>query len=470
VEKTKKMTVAIAGATGFIGRLVTAYLSSTYHVIGLSRSAKTVSDDPSTVDEWRQCDLFSMSNVERALQGVDFAIYLVHSMMPRDRLTQGSFSDLDVLLADNFALGARKNGLKQIIYLGGMIPQSGPLSKHLESRFEVEHVLASSGVPLTTLRAGLILGKNGSSARILTHLVKRLPIMLCPNWIKTANQPIVADDMARVIARAVGDERTFGRIFDVGGSEIVTYRWLLKATAQAMGRSTPVLVLPFISVKFSKLWISTVASAPRALVDPLIDSLGHEMIATNNDIWTLTGLEPTPLSVGIKEIAQVGLETPRAFQGRKPDPSGSIVRSVQRLPKPSGMLATEVAELYIAWLPKFLRFILRVQIDDKACAFYGPFVRKPMLILTTSTEHSFPDRRLFFITGGLLASNSQRGRLEFREVLDGKHILACIHDYRPSLWWGLYRWGQAPVHAWVMASFSSFLSSYAKESVSKPSL
>ena len=159
--------VVIAGATGFVGRSLAAKLQGAYYLIGLSRVASRGSaGGPGTscpVDELRGCDLHSPLATENAVRGAEYAYYLVHSMMPSTRLSQGDFWNFDLIAADNFAQAARRAGVKQIIYLGGLVPSGDALSRHLESRLEVERTLGAHGVPLTALRAGMVIGADGPS-------------------------------------------------------------------------------------------------------------------------------------------------------------------------------------------------------------------------------------------------------------------------------------------------------------------
>src|ERR1700761_2840056 len=163
-------TLVLAGAAGFIGQALAATLKDHFRVIGLSRKARPTD---ANVAEYRRCDLFNLREAEAGLAGADYAVYLVHSMLPSARLTQGSFADMDLICADNFARAARIAGARQIVYLGGLIPDDVKLSPHLRSRLEVERTLGRYGTPLTVLRAGLILGAQGSSFQILLRLVRR---------------------------------------------------------------------------------------------------------------------------------------------------------------------------------------------------------------------------------------------------------------------------------------------------------
>lgn len=147
-------TVAVAGASGFVGSQLLPQLASEFAVVGLARRTQSNAGNI----EWRACDLFSAGSTYEALRGIDVAIYLVHSMMPSSHLFQGNFHDTDLLLADNFAQACMKQGVKQIIYLGGLVPNTGFVSQHLESRQEVEGVLQASGIPVTCLRAGIRAG------------------------------------------------------------------------------------------------------------------------------------------------------------------------------------------------------------------------------------------------------------------------------------------------------------------------
>ena len=154
------------------------------------RSAAAPADGADPAVEWRTCDLFSLAQTELAVHGADVAVYLVHSMLPAARLTQASFEDTDLLLADNFARACAKSGIRRVVYLGGLIPRADGLSRHLQSRLEVERVLASRGAQVVSLRAGLVLGGEGSSFQMLMTLVQRLPVMICPAWLATPTQPI----------------------------------------------------------------------------------------------------------------------------------------------------------------------------------------------------------------------------------------------------------------------------------------
>ncbi len=449
--------MVIAGASGFIGRSLSAQLSTHFRVVGLSRRPIEPKADDG-VAEWRQADLFSMGETEQGLQGADYAVYLVHSMLPQDRLTQATFADLDVLLADNFARACQKAGVKKIVYLGGLIPASGSLSQHLRSRLEVEDVLAAYSTPVITLRASLILGRAGSSSQILARLVQRLPAMVCPKWTQRLVQPIVLDDVIDALCYCVRLAPGQTRTFDLGGPRTMTYRELMAETASALGLKRRFYNVPIGAPGLAIAWVKMITGAPWALVSPLVQSLAHDMVAANDDIWREMGQSPRALQAGLDDLRRISEENPHAFR-HAPQRDGQLgVRSVQRLPHPEGTSATDLARIYLRWLPRFFSGVIQVRIDGTRAEFLAPIFRRPILILELSVERTFGDRPLFRIVGGLLVRPAPRARFEFREANAGRIALAAIHEFQPRLWWPIYRLTQAPFHAFVMAAFGRYLS------------
>ena len=321
--------VAVAGATGFIGSALAPVLSDRFELVGLTRSDRGALRNYSQV---RRVDLFSRLDTLAGLEGVDYAIYLVHSMMPSARLVQANFEDLDLLCADNFAKCAAEQGVKHIVYVGGLQPSGPTTSAHLESRLEVERALGTYGVPVTTLRAGMIVGGNGSSFQILTRLVDRLPLMVCPSWTNTATQSVALKDVVWAIDQTIDSPGSGSRVFDLGASEPCTYRELMATTAEEMGKVRRFIGVPLVTPALSRLWISTVTGAPKALVAPLISSLRYEMVARTDTEFRL----PNEPRTSIRETLRLALdaipeaEEPRAFRPplKKPKP---VVLSVQRM-------------------------------------------------------------------------------------------------------------------------------------------
>ena len=214
-----KKTVAIAGATGFIGKWFIDKYKNEFNIIALSRN-KLRYPEKSNI-HWKQVDLYSISSTTKALENVDIGIYLVHSMQPSTRMNQGSFEDTDILLADNFSRAAQDCKLEQIIYVGGILPKDEyTMSKHLRSRYEVEKTLGSGLTPLTSIRAGIIIGPNGSSFRIVQKLVENLPLMACPEWTKSLNQPIDILNALQIIKWCIGNKKTFNKPLEIGGDPV----------------------------------------------------------------------------------------------------------------------------------------------------------------------------------------------------------------------------------------------------------
>lgn len=231
----KRPVIALTGASGYIGNNLLKKLGKQADIIALSRNGDKYEDSENVT--WRSADLFSLKDAEKALEGADYAVYLVHSMMPSAKLTQAKFEDMDLILADNFAQAAKKNGVKQIIYLSGIIPpDADELSRHLRSRLEVEKVLSSYGVPVTTVRAGLIVGPKGSSFPIVKKLVKRLPMMALPKWTRQKTHPIALQDVLHALKGSIGNKKLSGESIDVGGPEIMTYKEMMIDTAEVMGK------------------------------------------------------------------------------------------------------------------------------------------------------------------------------------------------------------------------------------------
>jgi len=428
VESEDKPRLIIAGASGFVGKALAPLLADRFHLVGLSRSERAGGNG---FAEHRKCDLFSLRQAERALEGCEYAIYLVHNMMPSAKLTQGNFADLDVVCADNFARAAARAGVKQIVFLGGLRPNDGSLSKHLESRAEVERVLAGHGVPVTTLRAGLILGGDGSSFQIMSRLVQRLPIMVCPRWTNTRTQAVALRDVVQLINYVIGREEHYSRVYDVSAPEVVTYRELMAMTARALRKRRWFIPSRVLSPGLSRLWISLVTGAPRALVAPLVQSLKHEMVAGPSTLAAEAGLRRTSMREAIElAIADDSVTVPHAFRGAKSDDRPHSVRS---------------------WM-------LRVRRQaGEGFSFDLIPLGITLLTLTHSAARSSADRQLFHVTGGALAPAGSHARFEMRQILGGRTLLAVVHDYEPRLPWLLYVATQAPFHKWLMHRFGKHL-------------
>ena len=394
------------------------------------------------------------------MAGVDYAIYLVHSMMPSARLVQGSFEDLDLLCADNFAKAAGRAGVKQIVYLGGLMPSEDDVSAHLESRLEVEHVLGSAGVPVTSLRAGLVIGANGSSYQLLTRLVRRLPIMVLPSWTQTKMQPVSEQEVVEAFQYVLGNPDCFGEVYDLYSTAPVSYEELMQATARALNLTRRFVGVPLLSPKLSRLWVSLTTGAPKELVAPLIESLRHEMLARKTPAHQLPISQERDLIELIQGASASGAASgaPRAFLKPARTGGADTVRSVQRMQLPEGRDAQWAAQEYFRWLPEAMKGLVQVvQLGDGKIAFRFSEKGPVLLELEMRSHRSDPTRQVMRVTGGYLAKETDRGRLEFRQVLDGRTLLAAIHDFVPSLPWWVYRPTQAEVHRWVMERFGKHL-------------
>lgn len=397
-----------------------------------------------------------------ALKDVDVAIYMVHSMMPSSRLFQGNFHDTDLLLADNFAHACQQNGVKQIIYLGGLVPE-GYISPHLQSRQEVEGVLQASGIPVTVLRAGMIVGPGGSSFEILRSLVKKLPVMVLPRWTQSATQAVFIDDVVRVIEKAIDNPDFMQKTIDVVNGESLTYEGILRGAAKVLGLKRRMLPVPIASTGFSKLWVMIFGNSTYELVSPLIDSL----------LCDLPQLKPSPLIAPLirfpqfeSMIVETLKQDPNAPQGR---PKRRIVhedsvRSIQRLPSVSQDCAW-IATQYVKWLPSFFFAIIKVKTcpEKNRIEFYLTVFPKPLLVLEHVKEGFELPREKFHIVGGVLSKTTNTGWLEFRQIDHKKYTLASIHEFVPKLPWLFYIYTQALLHRFTMFMFGRYLSKVSHE-------
>ncbi|MFL5320671.1 MAG: NAD(P)H-binding protein [Myxococcaceae bacterium] len=454
------LKIVVAGASGFVGRALVEKLARTHEVIGLTRSKHLPppSSSPGVPGlRWMSCELFSLLQVEEALAGADVAFYLVHSMLPHAHLVQGSFADFDLILADNFARAAKQLGVKHVIYLGGLVPEGGELSPHLRSRLEVEETFRARGLPFTAVRASIVIGPSSSSFRIVERLVKRLPVMITPGWTLTPTQPIALADVVELLERVVLDPEAIGRVADVGGPDVLSYRELIQRTGVALGRPRRTIPISLLTPKLSKLWVSMVTQTPMALVSPLVESLRLPMVVRDDWLLRKSARRMTPMSEALAaSIAVARSESPASSHSGK-HRFDRDVRSVQRFVLPRGLRARDVSEEYFRWLGT-LSFV-DVRVSGQTHQLFVKGFPRAILELSRSVERSSADRELLYLTGGLLSRPTERprGRFEFREVLGGKFILAAIHSFMPRLPWQLYKYSQALVHLNVMRRFGEHL-------------
>ncbi len=452
-----KITVALAGAGGYIGSWFIEQYKDIYQLIGLSRGKVESNLYPEV--EWRQVELYSITSTAEALRGVDVAIYLVHSMSASTRLNQGSFEDTDLILADNFSRAAEIAGIKQIIYLGGLIPDEPEehLSRHLKSRLEVEKTLGSRTAKLTAIRASIIVGPGGSSFDMIKNLVQKLPVLMCPKWTNSLTQPISLRDTLDIINTCIGNSKVYDQVFEIGSPEVMSYRDMLARTAKVMGKKRIIFSVPVFSLGFSKFWVGLFGNTPPQLVSPLVESLKHTLVVNPVHAFKEKEMDYLGYEASV-EVALSTTERPKLPRFKYNKGLKNTVRSLQRMTNLGRHDALWVAERYALWLPNFFRYIIRGKLrGTEVLGFHLLWGKEPMLELTHVPDRSDSQRQLFYISGGWLVKRYDYGWLEFREVLDSKYIISAIHEFAPRLPWFIYVNTQARLHLWVMSRFQKYL-------------
>ena len=275
------MKVTVFGATGVVGRALVPLLSD-HEVTAVSRTPRD-----ETGARWVVADAATGEGVAEALAGAEVAYYLVHSLGARD------FEEQDRAAAETVARAAEAAGVRQIVYLGGLGADDPDASAHLRSRRETGERLASGRVPVTTLRAAMIVGKGSAAFETILGLVKRLPVMITPTWVSTPTQPIALDDVAAYLAGVCGKDGAIGAGFDAGGPEVMTYRQMIERIARLLGRSPTIVEVPVLTPYLSALWLNLVTPVNASVARPLVEGLRNPTIAREERIRELVPLELT---------------------------------------------------------------------------------------------------------------------------------------------------------------------------------
>jgi uncharacterized protein YbjT (DUF2867 family) len=288
------MKVVVFGATGTIGRPLVAELAKEHEVTAVSRREQRGEGNVT----WAQADATDGGSVARVLEGAEVAYYLVHSLGATD------FEERDLQAAETTARAAEQAGVQQLVYLGGLGDDSPDLSAHLRSRRETGRRLASTSVPVTALRAAIVIGQDSAAFETIVSLVDRLPAMITPRWVSTRTQPIALDDVVAYLAGVCGHEEAFGQELDVGGPEVMTYREMMERIAVLRGKRPFIVEVPVLTPYLSSLWLHVVTPVKAGIARPLIEGLRTETVAHDDRIRELVPAELTPFDVAVREALE----------------------------------------------------------------------------------------------------------------------------------------------------------------------
>jgi uncharacterized protein YbjT (DUF2867 family) len=286
-------TVLVTGASGFVGSHLASALVEAGHTV---RAMTRRPADYTGAGQPVAGDVSDPASLADALAGVDAAYYLVHS------LDSGDFVERDAQAARNFGAAAAAAGVERLIYLGGLGREDQELSAHLRSRREVEQLLGEAGVPVTVLRAAIVIGHGGISWEITRQLVAHLPAMVVPHWATTRTQPIALRDVVRYLVGVLEPAAARGRVFEIGGTEVLTYAEMMQRVARTHHhRTLPMLTIPLLTPRLSSHWLAFVTDVDTATARNLVDSMSNEVVVHDDSIKAVVPGEPLDYTAAIEE-------------------------------------------------------------------------------------------------------------------------------------------------------------------------
>lgn len=293
--------VLLTGATGYIGkRLLPALIEKGYRVICCVRDAKRFNPPDSLKKNISiiEIDLLDISSLTKIPVDIDGAYYLVHSMSTSD-----DYKKLEERSAINFREALNNKKVKHLIYLGGIVNESN-LSKHLASRKNVEEILSKGNYNFTSFRAGIIIGSGSASFEIIRDLVEKLPVMIAPKWLDTKSQPISITDVITILSQSLFNKETYNKVFDIGGSDILTYKEMLLGYAKIRNLRRIILTVPVMTPRLSSYWLYFVTSTSYKLAKALVDSMKVEVICRDSSINKILSIS----TIGYEEALRKALE------------------------------------------------------------------------------------------------------------------------------------------------------------------
>jgi uncharacterized protein YbjT (DUF2867 family) len=291
-----KADVLLTGASGYIGGRLLRHLEEGGRAVRcLARHPERITPGRPTTEVVRG-DCLDEASLERALAGVQSAYYLVHSM------TAGSqFAELDRRAASQFGRAAARAGVRRIIYLGGLADDIGSLSSHLKSRADTGEALRAGGVPVTEFRASIVIGAGSLSFEMIRALVERLPVMVCPRWVETLTQPIAIDDVVAYLASALDVPASSGRVFEIGGPEVLSYGDIMREYARMRGLRRLLLPVPVLTPHLSGLWLALVTPAQARIGRALVEGLRNATVVRSPAARELFPIDPMPLRAAFRK-------------------------------------------------------------------------------------------------------------------------------------------------------------------------
>jgi uncharacterized protein YbjT (DUF2867 family) len=285
---------AVFGATGFVGSALVPALEERGDVVAISRRGDAASGERVRAVA---ADVSDATSIRGALERVNVVYYLVHSLGSPD------YAERDRRAAETVAREAERAGVEQIVYLGGLGDDRRQLSPHLRSRAETAAALASTSVPLTTLRAAVVVGRGSAGFETIVALVDRLPAMVAPRWISSPTQPIALADVVRYLTGVAGHPDAIGQSFDVGGPEVLTYRQMIERIGRLRRRRPFIVEVPILSPRLSSYWLHLVTPVRASVARPLVEGLRNATVAEDERIRELV---PFPLTT-FDEAAEAAL-------------------------------------------------------------------------------------------------------------------------------------------------------------------